>query len=85
MLNGLYMQWTSSSALLERLEFNFRQLYNYDGVFMFGGQNKLMYIVHYFVSFSLVPNTEIILKLFDILRIDLAKEFNKQLLRNNTL
>lgn len=36
MLNVLYMQWTSSSALLERLEFNFRQLYNnYDGVFMF--------------------------------------------------
>lgn len=51
----------------------------------FGGRNKLMYIAHYFVSFSLVPNTEIILKLFDILRIDLAKEFNKQLLRNNTL
>lgn len=36
MLNGLYMQWTSSSALLERFEFDFRQLYNnYDGVFMF--------------------------------------------------
>lgn len=40
----------------------------------FGGRNKLMYIVHYFVSFFIGAkywnNTEII---YDILRINLAK------------